>query len=78
VNPDFNFYAGGYMRAKDAMMAMVGGEYKKVRLGLSYDINTSTLRDASNGKGAFELSLVYIGLIEESVMEAPIMWCPRF
>lgn len=78
VNPDFNFYFGGYMRNKDAIIAMVGGEYKKVRLGLSYDINTSTLRDASKGKGAFELSLSYIGLIEGSIMEAPIMWCPRF
>ena len=78
VNPDFNFYIGGYLRNKDAMIVMIGGEYKKVRLGLSYDVNTSTLRDASKGKGAFELSLTYVGLIEGSVLEAPIMWCPRF
>jgi type IX secretion system PorP/SprF family membrane protein len=41
---------------------------------LSYDINTSTLRTFSNGRGALELSVTYIN---RKINPNPIKTCPR-
>jgi len=76
-NSDATLYVGGYYRVDDAVIAMVGIEYKSVRLGISYDINTSSLQTATNDKGAFELSLNYIGLFT-LINEEPILFCPRY
>ncbi len=75
---DAAVYLGGYYRMNDAVIAMIGGEYKKVRLGLSYDINTSSLKAASNGNGGFEITLSYIGCLGGLILDKPIQWCPRF
>lgn len=57
------FFLGAAYRLDDAVIASVGMDYKNFRFGASYDINTSTLKEASAGKGGFELSLVYTGCI---------------
>lgn len=54
------------------MIATVGMDYKNFRFGASYDINTSTLQEASSGKGGFELSLVYTGCILRLFLKAMI------
>lgn len=51
---------GGWIRSKDAMIASAGLDYNLLRIGVSYDFNTSDLDRASNGKGGYELSLIYI------------------
>ena len=43
----------------DALSVLVGMEYERIVLGISYDINTSTLVAASNRRGAFEVSMYY-------------------
>ncbi len=43
----------------DAIVAMAAIEFERIVLGISYDVNTSTLVAASNRRGAFELSLYY-------------------
>ena len=53
-------YGGAFYRNKDAGYLMVGMDYDNWKFGLSYDINISTLRYASNGRGALELALIYI------------------
>lgn len=53
-------FGGMYYRTKDAGFIMAGMDYDQWRVGLSYDINLSNLRPASNGRGGFELSVVYI------------------
>ncbi len=53
-------YAGAFLRARDAGYIVVGMEYNDLNVGVSYDINTSGLRPASNGRGGLELSLIYI------------------
>lgn len=64
-NPEFRdvnsttVFAGVYYRNQDAIMITGGLEFHSVRLGLSYDYNTSSLKDASNGNGGFEVSLRY-------------------
>jgi type IX secretion system PorP/SprF family membrane protein len=53
-------FAGIYYRNNDAIMGVAGIEYRGFRFGLSYDYNTSSLKDASNGNGGFEISIRYI------------------
>jgi type IX secretion system PorP/SprF family membrane protein len=55
-----NFYAGSWYRFGDALIPYLGLEFGRWRLGASYDINTSQLRTASNSRGGFEMSLIYI------------------
>ncbi len=54
------FYLGAHWRNKDAFVALVGLEYNNLNIGVSYDVNTSSLKPASNNRGGFELSLIYI------------------
>ncbi|TND10446.1 MAG: hypothetical protein FD123_88 [Bacteroidetes bacterium] len=51
---------GGFMRAKDALSAVVMFEYANYSMGFSYDINTSGLTAASNGRGGIEIALRFI------------------
>jgi len=74
---DATLFIGGYDRINDAIIAMVGMEYRGVRVGVSYDINTSSLTAATNDKGGFEISLTYIGLFS-LINEKPVLFCPRY
>jgi type IX secretion system PorP/SprF family membrane protein len=50
---------GGYYRIQDAAIIAATIEYGSYTIGLSYDVNTSKLRSASNYKGGFEISLAF-------------------
>lgn len=50
---------GGYLRAGDAFIPALLLEYANYAAGISYDVNTSNLRDATKGNGGFEISLKY-------------------
>jgi type IX secretion system PorP/SprF family membrane protein len=56
----YNFYLGGFFRSKDAIIFNAGLDYNFLKVGFSYDINTSDLDRASDGKGGPEISLIYI------------------
>lgn len=58
-NPS-NIYAGAWMRLKDAIIPYVGLEFNGIRIGATYDVNTSSLKSGSQSRGGFELSLIYI------------------
>lgn len=53
-------FGGIYYRTKDAGFLVAGMRYDQWKVGLSYDINTSNLRPASNGRGGLEVSVIYI------------------
>lgn len=55
-----SLFAGLWYRNRDAGYITLGMHYDEWRVGVSYDVNVSDLRPASNGRGAFELSLRYI------------------
>ncbi|MBP9082336.1 MAG: PorP/SprF family type IX secretion system membrane protein [Bacteroidia bacterium] len=57
---NYALYLGSWLRAKDAFIASAGFDYNNLNVGVSYDFNTSDLDRASNGKGGYELSLIYI------------------
>ncbi len=49
----------GFDRNTDAIIAVLGANLFQFRIALSYDINISELEEATNNRGAFELSLIY-------------------
>jgi type IX secretion system PorP/SprF family membrane protein len=53
------FRSGG--NTPDAVIPMAAVEFRNVRLGFSYDANISSLKASTINRGAFELSLIYIG-----------------
>jgi len=51
---------GMYYRVGDAIIPTFRLEYGNYSVGISYDINTSPLKEASNGKGGMEISLKFV------------------
>ena len=78
-NFEATFYGGAWFRATgtDAVIPYIAGEYKDFRLGLSYDVNVSSLSEVSKGKGGFEVSLIYIGRITPAPITV-VVPCLRF
>ncbi len=75
-NTSTKIFAGIYNRIKDAWYPVVGLEYGPWRGFINYDINYSELKPFSNSRGAFELSLVYVGASKyKNIIDIP---CPRF
>lgn len=74
LEQDVSVYAGAWMRLKDAIIPYVGVEYGSFRLGASYDVNTSSLKTASQGVGGIEVSLIYI----QKRSDAKPISCPKF
>lgn len=58
----------------DALIVSTRFDFNQFGLGFSYDINTSSLKDATNGNGSFEFSLIYniCGPEDRGV------YCPKF
>lgn len=82
-NPEFRNFAtsvfvGGWYRTGDAVMVTAGVEFKQLRIGVSYDYNTSALKTASNGNGGFEISLRYIAPSPLDFARKLIYPCARF
>lgn len=69
-----SFYVGSWVRLNDAIIPYVGLEFGSLRFGATYDINTSTLKTASESRGGIEISLIYINRPSES-RGLP---CPKF
>jgi type IX secretion system PorP/SprF family membrane protein len=68
---------GGWYRLNDAAIASAGVEYKKLRMGVSYDFNTSSLQPATNKRGGFELTLIYTGIFVKQDVGPMLVPCPR-
>jgi type IX secretion system PorP/SprF family membrane protein len=62
VDPKTNTIAnvGLLTRLGDALIATVGLNHKTMRLQISYDYNYSQFKRATNGRGGFEVSFIYI------------------
>jgi type IX secretion system PorP/SprF family membrane protein len=74
-NSDYVFNLGSYIRWGDAIIPVIKLESKAFTIGLSYDVNISSLQTVSEGQGGFELSLSYIGFLRH---ENPRYLCPKF
>ncbi|MBS1772853.1 MAG: PorP/SprF family type IX secretion system membrane protein [Bacteroidetes bacterium] len=74
----FAVYAGAFVRIKDAVIPTIKMDYDIYSVTMSYDINTSSLRTASNGAGGYELSLFVRGAIKRNTIQGAQVQCPRF
>ena len=60
ANENTSIYLGSWLRLNDAFIPYLGLEYNSFRIGATYDINTSSLKTASQTLGGIEVSLIYI------------------
>src|ERR1700761_3257757 len=78
-NYPVNFYAGLWGRftnnTTDALIPYVGLDYSDFSLGITYDVNVSSLQTASQSRGGIEISLIYIKKKSNGQHGIP---CPRF
>jgi len=57
IEYETSLYTGVYYRPNDAVIPYIGIGTPKMQLGLSYDINISSLKTATQSRGGFEISL---------------------
>ena len=74
TNPT-SVFGGAWIRLGDAIIPYIGIEISGLRIGASYDINTSNLKAATASRGGSEFSLIYIQKKSTNGKGIP---CPRF
>ncbi|MBS1589909.1 MAG: PorP/SprF family type IX secretion system membrane protein [Bacteroidetes bacterium] len=75
---NFVFYAGLFYRFNDAIISTVKLDYKNYSFTVSYDLNNSGLRTASNGMGGTEISIFSRGVLSKGPWAQDKNKCPRF
>lgn len=77
-HPDYTLHGGAFIRLNDAVIPTVKLDYHPFSVGLSYDVNISTLKTSSYGRGGFELSVTYIGFLDRENSSLNAVRCPRY
>jgi len=75
-----NVYIGSWARfsnVNDAIIPYIGLDYGSFNLGMTYDINVSAFKTASQGRGGIEISLIYIKKPSQEDRSRQVQ-CPRF
>lgn len=70
--------SGIYTRIKDSFIITLGMQKSNFEAMISYDINTSTLVNASNHMGAFEFSISYSWSVAKEKQELKNIICPKY
>ena len=68
----------GQIMFQDAVIPYVGMDYGSFNLGISYDVNVSGFKVASQTQGGFEISLIYIFKKPTDSGTKNEVQCPRF
>ena len=71
-----NLYLGSWYRFGDAIIPYIGLEFGDFHLGATYDVNTSSLKPASNMRGGTEISLIYVKKTQDPYSKR--LSCPKF
>jgi len=73
------FFSGGlFYRWKDAIIANVRFEYNTLGLGISYDINNSSLSNLAGSANAFEVNLTFVSFIKRGQRTKNYNKMPKF
>jgi type IX secretion system PorP/SprF family membrane protein len=72
------FYGGIYYRMKDAYVIRARFEYNSVGLGISYDINASTLSNLAGSANAFEVNFTFVNYVKKGQRTKNYNKMPRF
>lgn len=75
---EMELIGGLYVRPGDAVIPMLGFQYKNIRLMFSYDQTTSPLKQYNNGRGAYEFALMHNGFFSEYNGDRRQSFCPTF
>jgi len=70
------FYVGAWYRWNDAINPYLGLQMNGIKVGLSYDVNVSSLQSASQSRGGMEISVIYTKL--PAIPDKRRMNCPTF
>jgi type IX secretion system PorP/SprF family membrane protein len=76
-----NVYIGSWIRLNnvgDAVIPYVGLDYDRFNLGMSYDVNVSGFKLASQSQGGIEISLIYLFKKPDDTGARDRVQCPRF
>ena len=77
-NPKYIFHLGAYYRLADAVIPVIKLEARPFSISMSYDANTSQLRNASFGRGGFEFSLAFQKFNSGDFSSLESTKCPKF
>lgn len=77
-HPDYTVHFGGFLRLQDAIIPVVKLDYNPFSVALSYDVNVSQLKTASQGHGGMELSVTYVGFFDRDNSSKNAIRCPTF
>jgi type IX secretion system PorP/SprF family membrane protein len=78
LKDNFLLQYGQGLRFGDATNAIIAVQYNRLRAGISYDINISSLSNVTSAQGGFELGVSYIAHIFTEPKSKPVIFCPRF
>ncbi|MGB0862045.1 MAG: PorP/SprF family type IX secretion system membrane protein [Saprospiraceae bacterium] len=78
LKDNFLLQYGQGLRFGDATNAIIAVQYNRLRAGISYDINISSLNNITSSQGGFELGVSYIAHIFTEPKSKPVIFCPRF
>ncbi len=76
--PLYTMSGGMFIRWNDAFIPVVKMDVKSLAFALSYDVNVSQLKTASQSRGGFELSLSYQKYFDRDNSSKEAVRCPRF
>ncbi|MBS1563170.1 MAG: PorP/SprF family type IX secretion system membrane protein [Bacteroidetes bacterium] len=76
--PVYIIHGGLFVRWKDAAIPVIKLTKKSMSVTLSYDINISELKTASQGRGGFELGISYNGFLDRDNTSRDKVLCPEF
>jgi type IX secretion system PorP/SprF family membrane protein len=74
----YSVHFGAFVRWQDAVIPVVKLDMNGLSVSLSYDVNISALKTASEGTGGVELSISYIGFTKKKNSVRNMTQCPRF
>lgn len=77
-NHRYLLHLGSYFRWKDAIIPVAKLEFRPLSISASYDVNISSLKSASNGRGGFEVSIAYQKFLNNIYSTRDAVRCPRF
>jgi type IX secretion system PorP/SprF family membrane protein len=76
--PEYILNTGAFLRWKDALIPVIKIDMSKLSVSVSYDVNVSQLKTASQSRGGFELSVAYIGFVDRDNSSKYKVLCPKF
>jgi type IX secretion system PorP/SprF family membrane protein len=78
-NPEYVIHGGAFIRLKDALIPVIKIDKHPLSIAISYDVNVSQLKTASQGRGGFELSLCWMGFLDNrNNPDRDQVLCPKF